>query len=95
MAGEVGSELLPATGEQVYDSGREVGGREDLGQLERGERMPLGEEDDRRVARDDDGGQMRDEAEQVRGLGGDDPDHAGRLGYGEVEVGGPGFHGSH
>ena len=47
-------ELLPETGEDVHDSGRDIGGRKALREFDRDKRMLLGRDDDRGVATDAD-----------------------------------------
>src|SRR3954447_22313681 len=86
MARKPRRELVAVTGEEVDDASRNVRGREHLGQLDSGERMGLGGDDDGRVPADDRGRDRRDQAYERRLVGGEDPDDPGRLGKREVEV---------
>ena len=72
MAGEHGRELLLAAGEDVDDAARDVGGREHLGELDRGERVRLGGDDDDGVAADERGREPRDEPGERRLVGRED-----------------------
>ena len=64
-----GAELGAVAREQVDDATGKVGGRDRLGQLERGERLRLGRDDDRRVAAHDRGSDAGDEAVERRRFG--------------------------
>src|SRR5204863_3554097 len=69
VASEVRDELVLAARDQVGDSGGQVGGGEDLGELEGCEGIFLREKNDGRVAGNEDGRQVRDETEEVRLFG--------------------------
>src|SRR3954452_12118846 len=86
VPGEPRRELVALTREQVDDAPRNVRGREHLGQLDSGERIGPGGDDDGRVAADDRGRDPRDQACERRLVRGEDPDDTGRLGKREVEV---------
>src|SRR6266540_1130077 len=72
VRGEPGGELGGAAGEDVDHAAGDVGGGEDLGEGDRGERAVLAGDDVRGVARGDHRGEHADQAEQRRGLGGED-----------------------
>ena len=80
MGTERRRQLAPTPGEQVDDAAGHVGDAEHLGEIQAGQRILRRQDRDADVAAGERRGQLGDQAEQRRRVGGDDPDHSGRLG---------------
>jgi hypothetical protein len=85
VGGEGFGEVLGRAGDDVDDSGRHVGGVEDLVEVGGGEGRGSGDED-RGVAHRDGGGHDGDEAEERGFVGEEGADHAGGFVHGQSDA---------